>query len=82
MAKFQVTIKREVTEVTTLELDVKKKDVIAFMRQNNLIYREDWRVYVDQYVEHQVDLTDAALQSNVDIETQSETEWEVLEAIE
>jgi len=79
--KLLVTITREVTEATVIELEVKANDVRAFMRGKNLGLErdDDWVDYADQYIEHQVDLQEEVLQSNIDIESQGETEWEVKE---
>lgn len=79
--KLQVTITREVTEATTIELDVRANDVRAFMRDKGLGLErdDDWVDYADRYIEHQVDLQEEVLQSRVDIESQGESEWEVKE---
>lgn len=79
--KLRVTITRKVTEATTIELDVRANDVRAFMRAKNcgLERDDDWVEYADRYIEHQVDLQEEVLQSNVDIESQGESEWKVRE---
>lgn len=84
MAKFQVILERQVTERVVIDIDVKAKDVKSWMGgSSGMVYARlhHWKDYVDNYIYHQVDLSEEVVNSKSDIETLGNGAWQVMEAI-
>ena len=81
MAKFQVTMTRNVQETVVIEVSVTKAEIVEGCDLEGE-ERDDWRDYAEDWISMNVALDDEYEQQQPNVERDTSDEWEVDEVNE